>query len=222
MPRPPRDFLDRVPLHIVNRGNRRQKIFWTDADYLGFLGAIVDAMEQTVVRLLAFCLMPNHFHLVLWPYAGSEVSRFMNLLMNSHLRDLLRRNDLVGEGHVYKGRFRPHEIGNETHFLNVCRYVESNAYRAHLTRRAEDWPWSSLVNEEPVPGISILSPWPVPRPHDWLEQVNAPLMPRPMRPVRGTPPGWLAPEVPATSSRLAGSQSEVTRTQSTSIITLPS
>jgi putative transposase len=221
MPRPNRNFLDRVPLHIVNRGNRKQRIFHVDADYIGFLAAIVDAMERTVVRLLAFCLMPNHFHLVLWPYRGPEVSRFMLVLMNSHLRDLMPRHNLAGQGHVYQSRFHPFEIQNEVHFLNVCRYVESNALRANLTTRAEDWPWSSLVNDGPVPGISILSPWPVPRPRDWLEQVNNP--PRILA-APAARSAWL-PEAPPTSrKRVAGDRDQlaVTRTQSTSIITLPS
>ena len=198
MPRSRRNFLDRVPLHIVNRGNRRQRIFHTDADYIGFLGAFVDAMERTLVRLIAFCLMPNHFHIVLWPYRGPEISRFMQLLMNSHLRDLMPRHDLAGKGHVYQGRFRPHEIQNEVHFLNVCRYVESNPVRANLTTRAEDWPWTSLVNDGPVPGISILTPWPVARPKNWLEQVNAPPLTLSAPAVDS---GWLAPEVPATPSK---------------------
>jgi putative transposase len=179
MPRPPRLHPDGVPQHIVNRGNRKTRIFWQPADYLGFIGAMAAAAEGTVVRLVAFCLLPNHWHLVLWPYKGAEISTYMQLLMNAHLRDLLPRNNLVGLGHVYQGRYRRHLIHNERHFLNVCRYVESNARRANLCERAEQWEWSSLSISGPAPGINLLSDWPISRPADWLDQVNSPLMPRP-------------------------------------------
>jgi putative transposase len=186
MPRGRRLHPDGVPQHIVNRGNRKSPIFLDTADYRGFLAAMTDAAERTVVRVVAFCLLPNHWHLVLWPYQGREISTHMQVLMNSHLRDLLPRYGLAGQGHVYQGRYRNHLVQSESHFLNVCRYVEANARRAGLCDRAEQWPWSSLACTGPAPGINLLSPWPVARPADWLEQVNRPSLirpiPRPWRP----------------------------------------
>jgi putative transposase len=188
MPRARRQHPDGVPQHIVNRGNRKARIFWEDADYLGFLAAMVAAAERTVVRVVAFCLLPNHWHLVLWPYRGAEISTYMQLLMNAHLRDILKRHELAGLGHVYQGRYRRHLIQNEAHFLNVCRYVESNAARAGLCDRAEHWRWNSLTTSGPAPGVYVLGDWPVRRPVDWLDQVNSGLIPRPV------PRGWLAAE----------------------------
>jgi len=189
MPRPHRLLPDFVPQHIVNRGNRKSRIFLSPDDYFGFLAAMTDAAERTVVRLVAFCLMPNHFHLVLWPYKGAEISAYMQILMNAHLRDVMPRQGTTGQGHVYKGRYRNHPIHNERHFLNVCRYVESNALRAGLCERAENWPWSSLSCEGPAPDINLLSAWPIRRPADWLNQVNAPRLRSPV------PTGWVPPEV---------------------------
>lgn len=145
---------------------------------------MADAAEKTVVRVVSFCLMPNHWHLVVWPHAGAEIPSYMQILMNSHLRDLMRRHDTAGEGHFYKGRYRPHPIENHRHFLNVCRYVEANARRAKLCDRAEDWPWSSLSCCGPDPDVNLLSPWPIARPRDWMDQVNAPRLQRP------TAKGW--------------------------------
>ena len=176
---------DGVPQHIVNRGNRKTQIFFDAFDYLGFLGAMAEAAERTVVRLVAFCLMPNHWHLVLWPHTGAEISTYMQILMNAHLRDLLPRHGLSGHGHVYQGRYRNHLIRNQMHFLNVCRYVEANARRAQLCQRAELWPWSSLACSGPAPEINLLSGWPVAKPADWLDHVNAPFLPRPV-----APRGW--------------------------------
>jgi putative transposase len=194
MARRPRVLPDNVPQHIVNRGNKKAQIFRCDEDYIGFLAAMMDAAERTVVRLIAFCLMPNHWHLVLWPYRGSEIPAHMQILMNSHLRDLLPRHDLAGLGHVYQGRYRNFPVLNDQHFLNICRYVEANPVRAGLVERAEDWPWSSLSWSGPEPGINALSPWPIPKPRDWSDQVNISRL-VPSLPV---PQGWLAPSAAAT------------------------
>jgi len=174
MPRPNRLCPDGVPQHVFNRGNRRSQIFRDTADYLGFLAALTDAADRTVMRLLAFCLMPNHWHLVLWPVRGLEVSAYMQLVMNAHIPDLQRRHGTAGTGHVYQGRFKNSSILTGRHFLNVCRYVEANALSAGLVDRAEHWEWSSLVRTGPADGIDILSSWPVARPATWLDDVNRP------------------------------------------------
>jgi putative transposase len=116
--------------------------------------------------------MPNHFHLVLWPIQGVEVSAYMQVVMNAHLRNLQRRHGTSGTGHVYQGRFKNSAIPTKRHFLNVCRYVEANPMCAGLVERAEHWEWSSLVRSGPADDINILSPWPVPQPATWLEDVN--------------------------------------------------
>ena len=174
MPRPPRVFPDNVPQHVVNRGNRRETIFTSVADYLGFLAALTDAAERTSVRLVSFCLMPNHWHLVLWPVIGPDISTYMQVLMNAHIRDLQRRHGTGGTGHIYQGRFRNSDILTERYFINVCRYVEANAFCAGVVSRAQDWRWSSLVTSGPADDINILAPWPFPRPTGWLREVNRP------------------------------------------------
>jgi REP-associated tyrosine transposase len=181
MPRPPRICPDGVPQHIVNRGNLRAPIFRDGADYLGFLAAMTDAVDRTTVRLLAFCLMPNHFHLVLWPVHGQEVSAYMQLLMNAHIRDVQDRHGTAGTGHIYQGRYKNSPILTERHFMNVCRYVEANPLCAGLVARTEEWEWSSLVRQGPVDDLNILTPWPVKRPRRWIDLVNRPLGNRELR-----------------------------------------
>src|SRR4029078_2936315 len=184
MPRPNRNCPDGVPQHIFNRGNRRSQVFRIAADYLGFLAALTDAADRTVVRLLAFCLMPNHWHLVVWPVRGVEVSTYMQVVMNAHLRDLQQRHATSGTAHVYQGRFKNSAIVTEPDFFNVCRYVESKAACAGLVQRAEQWEWSSLARSGPADGINILSPWPVARPANWLEEVNRPQTNRAVREIK--------------------------------------
>jgi len=149
-------------------------VFRDDADYLGFLAAMTDAVDRTTVRVLAFCLMPNHFHLVLWPTHGDEIPAYMQLLMNAHIRDVQRRHGTAGTGHIYQGRYKNSAILTERHFVNVCRYVEANALCAGLVSRAEDWAWSSLVCSGPVDDLNILTSWPVKRPRRWIDLVNRP------------------------------------------------
>jgi len=194
MPRPPRICPDGVPQHIVNRGNLRARVFLDGADYLGFLAAMTDALDRTTVRLLAFCLMPNHFHLVLWPVHGEEISAYMQLLMNAHIRDVQRRHGTVGTGHVYQGRFRNLPILSDRRFINVCRYVEANAMSAGLVSRAEDWEWSSLVRSGPVDDLNVLTPWPIARPRQWIDLVNRPQGNRELRKMvkESRRPGWVA------------------------------
>src|SRR5262245_5347788 len=181
MPRPPRVCPDGVPQHIVNRGNLRAQVFRHSADYSGFLAAMTDAVNRTTVRLLAFCLMPNHFHLVLWPVHGQEVSAYMQLLMNAHIRDVQARHGTAGTGHIYQGRYSNSPILTERHFINVCRYVEANPLCAGLVARNEEWEWSSLVRSGPVDDLNILTLWPVKRPRKWIELVNRPLGNRELR-----------------------------------------
>jgi len=185
MSRPLRICPDGVPQHIVNRGNLRAPVFREPADYLGFLAALTDAADRTTVRLLAFCLMPNHWHLVLWPVHGQEISAYMQVVMNAHIRDVQRRHGTAGTGHIYQGRYKNSAILTDRHFMNVCRYVEANPLCAGLVPRAENWEWSSLVRSGPVDDIDILSPWPITRPTKWIEQVNRPQGNREIREIEG-------------------------------------
>jgi putative transposase len=125
------------------------------------------ACQRLPMRVVGFCLMPNHFHLVLWPYQDGDLSRFMQWLLTSHVRRYHRHYG--GSGHVWQGRFKAFPIEQDEHLLMVLRYVERNALRAKLVCRAEDWRWSSLGATD-----AWLHPGPVPRGDDWLAWVNQP------------------------------------------------
>jgi putative transposase len=172
MPRPLRKCPDGLAHHVLNRGNKRARVFLQPEDYEGFIHAMSAAAEATAMRILTYCLMPNHFHLVLWPIHGSDLSAYMQKLMNAHIRDLLRRHEASGTGHIYQGRFKNLPIQTDRHLLAVCRYVEANPFRAHLVDRAEQWPWSRLQRTTTANGQDFLAPWPVVRPSDWLARVN--------------------------------------------------
>jgi putative transposase len=173
MPRIRRFLQDGLVYHVLNRGNRRSQIFRDATDYEEFLTALVDAMRQVEMRLLAFCLMPNHWHMVMWPHKGDDLSTYMQSMMNVHVRRYHGRYGTWGLGHLYQARLKSFPIEDDRHLLTVLRYVESNASKARLVNHAEDWPWSSLVRTQAVDGRALVVPGPINRPPDWLSVVNA-------------------------------------------------
>jgi putative transposase len=172
MPRHARRFINGLPYHLLNRGNRRQPIFSQPTDYEVFLTTLADAMARVPLAVLAFVIMPNHFHLVVWPQEGSAISAFMTWFMNAHIRRYHRFGELWGTGHLYQGRYKAFPIQTDHHLLTVLRYVEANPMRANLVQRAEAWKWSSLSRPTSEDGRALLTPSPIRRPDNWIDIVN--------------------------------------------------
>jgi putative transposase len=126
------------------------------------------------LRLLTFCLMPNHWHLVLWPQADGDLSGFMHRLTMTHTMRWHHAHDTLGTGPLYQGRFKSFPVETDEHFLTVCRYVERNALRANLAERPEDWRWSGLWHRRHPSHRGGLSAWPVAPPSNWVDHVNEP------------------------------------------------
>jgi putative transposase len=162
--------------HVLNRGNARMTIFESNADYEALEQVLEQAIERYGTELLAWCLMPNHWHFVVRPHEDGELSRFVGWLTLTHTQRWHAHRQSSGAGHLYQGRFKSFAIQAEDHFLTVCRYVERNALRANLVRRAEDWRWSSLWrwHRGGSREKSLLAPWPVRRQAGWIDHVNAP------------------------------------------------
>jgi putative transposase len=164
--------------HVLNRGHGRTRIFRDDDDYAAFERVLAEAVERFAgVRLCAYCLMPNHWHLVLWPREDGQLSRFVGWLTLTHTQRWNAHRRGTGGGHVYQGRYKSFPIQRDDHFLTVCRYVERNALRAGRVDRAEDWPWSSLWlwrHPGEYEDVPALSRWPVERPRRWAYHVNRP------------------------------------------------
>ena len=173
MPRKPRIAPGGHVYHVLNRGNCRMDIFHKAGDFAAFVKLLEEARQRTAMRILAYCLMDNHWHLVLWPRRGKDLSRFMGWVGTTHVRRWREHRDSNGEGHLYQGRFKDFPIQSDHHLLTVIRYVEANPLRANLVQRAEDWPWSSLGGAPGFGGITLeLAPWPVEKPRNWKQLVN--------------------------------------------------
>jgi putative transposase len=161
---------------MLNRGNGRLTIFRKDADYQAFERILAEALEHVAgMRLLAYCLMPNHWHLVVWPRHDGELSDFGHWLTLTHTQRWHAHYHNVGGGHLYQGRFKSFPVQEDEHLLTLLRYVERNALRAGLVKQAEDWQWNSLWRRQTGAAEKQrwLSSWPVPCPRNWLSFVNA-------------------------------------------------
>lgn len=167
--------------HVMNRSVARIRLFRGPSDYAAFLRTLAQAMARVpTVDLLAYCVMPNHWHLVLRPHGDRDLSAFMQWLTLAHAQRWRTSHRTVGYGPLYQGRFKAFAIEEDRHLLTVLRYVERNPLRAKLVRRAEEWEWSSLYARQNADGPDEsddhprLSPWPVRVPRNWTELVNEP------------------------------------------------
>ncbi|MFN0016669.1 MAG: transposase [Pirellulaceae bacterium] len=174
MPRRPRQAMGGYVFHVLNRAAAQRTLFREDGDYAAFLGILHEAQQQVPMRILSYCVMPNHWHLVLWPTGDDDLSEYMKWLTTTHAQRWHKWHESTGTGALYQGRFKSFPTQEDDHFWQVCRYVERNSLRANLVSRAELWRWSSLwqrINQ----GTDVsLASWPLPPGSRWNDYVNQP------------------------------------------------
>lgn len=178
MPRTARASRGGVCYHVVTRGNARQITFLDDSDFDRFSNLMGRACVERPTRLLAWCLMPNHVHLVLRPHGDGDLGTWMHWLLTTHVRYHQRRHATVGR--IWQGRFKAFPIQADSHLLTVMRYVERNPVRARLVHQAARWRWSSSALRDPATGDPLdahgpLSRSPIALPTPWTEWVDNPL-----------------------------------------------
>jgi REP-associated tyrosine transposase len=175
MPRAPRFAPGGYVYHALNRAVARLPLFEKAGDFDAFERVLLEAHLRHPIRVLGYCLMPNHWHFVLWPARAGAMTAFLRWLTHTHTQRWHAHHHTAGTGHLYQGRFKAFPIEEDEHLLAVLRYVERNALRAGLCARAEDWRWSSLAHRLAGDQIgALLSAWPVPFPRDWVKRVNQP------------------------------------------------
>jgi len=186
MPRKARYTPGGLVYHVLNRAVARLPLFRKEADYAAFERIMLEAQEQHPTRLLAWCLMKNHWHFVVWPRTDDELSAFMRWLAHTHAMRWHVSHNTVGGGHLYQGRFKAFPVQSDRHLLQVCRYVERNALTAGVVERAEQWRWGSLWawREGQAELKELLCDWPCGRPQRWTETVNRPMTRRDLESLR--------------------------------------
>jgi putative transposase len=173
MPRTSRAAIGGVVYHVLNRGNGRMNIFRKPGDYNAFVELILQAKQHADIEIFAFCLMPNHWHLVVRPAHDGDLAGYFSWLTNTHVKRY-RSHYRRTSGHLYQGRYKSFAVQEDTYVLTLLRYVEANPLRARLVKRAQDWRWSSLGCEGKL-SAAILDDWPVDRPSHWTALVNTAL-----------------------------------------------
>lgn len=164
--------------HVLNRSVARLRIFKTDKDYAAFERVLAEAQALHPLPLLSYCIMPNHWHLVVRPRGDDDLTAFMRWMTHTHVMRWHAAHKTVGTGPLYQGRFKAFAVQADEHFLTLCRYVERNAMRAGLVVRAEDWRWCSLWRRghaDMAADVPVLDAWPVNRPRNWAARVNEPV-----------------------------------------------
>lgn len=160
--------------HALNRAVARLPLFQKDGDYEAFERVLVEALAEHPIRLLGWCVMPNHWHFLLWPQRDGQMTAFLRWLTNTHTMRWHAHYHSQGTGHLYQARYKSFPVAEEDNLLTVLRYVERNPLRAGLVRRAEAWRWGSLWHRQAGNSrlAKFLHPVPVPLPKNWLEVVN--------------------------------------------------
>jgi len=172
MPRRLRRSLQGAAFHVMNRAVRRTLLFEHGGDYDSFIAVVLESLGRFKVRVIAFQVMPNHWHFVVTCDWIEEISTWMHWLAGTHANRWNGAHGTRGSGAVYQGRFKAVPIQHGNSLIRVCRYVERNALRKGLVKTAEEWEWSSLYSVRNSCDLIPLSAWPIPKPANWLEIVN--------------------------------------------------
>ena len=172
MPRTARGASGGIVYHVLNRGNGRMRIFRKPEDYQAFCTLLVEGRRRADVEVFGFCLMPNHWHLVLRPRRDGDLAAYLSWVSNTHVKRY-RAHYPHTSGHLYQGRFKSFPVEEDSYLLTLLRYVESNPIRCEspLVKQAQDWQWSSLGCTTKL-SADLLSPWPLDRPRNWRALVN--------------------------------------------------
>ena len=169
MPRSARISAGGYIYHVINRGNGRARVFHDEGDYASFATLMTRAGDRTPMRILAYCLMPNHFHLVLWPREDGDMGDWMRWLLTTHASWHHKKYET--SGHIWQGRYKSFMTQDDGHLYTLLRYVERNPVRANLVDSAREWRWSSASRlTADVP----LEPWPIERPGNWHRRLDRP------------------------------------------------
>jgi len=137
----PRILLDYALYHIITRGNQRQRIFMCEEDYGKYLAILRKSKRKYKIRLYAYCLMPNHVHLLIEPESARMISKFMHWLSLGYTTYFNSKYGKVG--HLWQGRFKGKPVLKGDYLIQCASYIEGNPLRADMVTDMTDYKWSS-------------------------------------------------------------------------------
>ena len=158
--------------HVLNRANGRLRIFRKDSDFLAFEQILAEGIERFDMRICGYCIMGNHWHLLLWPHQDGDLSAFMRWITLTHTQRYHVSHGTIGIGHLYQGRYKSFPVQDDSHYLTVLRYIESNPLAAGLVERAKEWLWSSFAVRQGYEAAFELSEGPIELPSNWARLLH--------------------------------------------------
>ncbi|MCF7957558.1 MAG: transposase [Phycisphaerae bacterium] len=178
MPRKKRITKGNFVYHVINRANGKLRIFKKDLDFIAFENILAEGLERFDMRMCGYCIMSNHWHLLLWPVGDGDLTNFMRWITLTHTQRWHAAHGTTGTGHVYQGPFKSFPVQKNQRYLKTMQYIEANPLAACMVQSVADWPWSSyshrcfevgtVKNEKPF----SLDPGPMQLPENWPEIVN--------------------------------------------------
>ncbi len=174
MARQPRVDLSGYVYHVINRASGRVPIFKTKKDYQLFETVLVEAQKKTDMRILAYCVMPNHFHIAVYPKNDGDVQSFMCWLTKTHTQRWHVAHQTVGYGHLYQGRYKSFIVNTDAYYFSLMKYIEQNPLRAGLVARVQDWQWGSFYRRlyGSAEQKGLLCSWPMEEDADYVKEIN--------------------------------------------------
>lgn len=176
MPRRPRACPGGYIYHVWNRGAGRLRLFKKDGDFAAFNRTLVEAHAKHPIRIIDWCLMPDHWHFVVYPESDGQVTAFFRWLTHAHAMRAITHRRVLGLGPLYQGRFRSLPVERGEWLERVLRHVLRNPVRADLVPNPLHWPWTGSharrFGDDALRGV--LAPWPMRMPTDWSAWVHAP------------------------------------------------
>ena len=144
MPRKPRPMIDNGYYHVISRGNNQESIFLTADYYRSFKRSIHEAKVKFSWKLFHYCLMPNHFHLLVHIEKGHDLPKIMHSMLLNYSRWYKHQTGHIG--YLWQGRFKSPVIDQDSYMLECGRYIERNPVRANIVKSPEQYPWSSYAH----------------------------------------------------------------------------
>lgn len=175
MARVPRIDVGGNVYHVLNRANAKKRIFNIEKDYKLFEEIVEEGVLRKEIKILAYCVMPNHWHFVCATSFDGQLSDWMKWVSQKHTQNWHVVNNSVGTGHLYQGRYKSFPVQTNQYLLQVLRYVEQNPLQAGLVAKAQDWKWGSLWRRENGSDKEkrMLSEWPIDYPTNYSDLVNS-------------------------------------------------
>ena len=130
--------------HIYNRGAGQESLFFSPGNYEYLLRLARHYSARYGAAIIAYCLMPNHYHFLLRQETDQPLSKFINVLFNAYVQDVNQRQGRKGT--LFEGRFRHVWVDREEYLVHLCRYIHRNPLKAGLVARLEDWPYSDFLD----------------------------------------------------------------------------